>query len=222
MLTNIFSHLSEYLITVPAVLLALIFHEVSHGYMAYKLGDPTARNVGRLSLNPLVHLDLFGTLCMIFFHFGWAKPVPVNSRYFKNPKRDMALTALAGPLTNLLLAFFAVPFYSLLLNAYAGQPGSFVGVLCFYSALFFYYFHLVNIGLAVFNLIPLPPLDGSRLLLVFLPPKTYFELMRYERYIQIGLIIFLLLGYRLGILSLLSSFLSGGMEAVWRVIPLFR
>ena len=98
--------ISLYLLSIPAVIIALIFHEIAHGFVAYKLGDPTARAMGRLSLNPLKHLDPIGTLCMIFFRFGWAKPVPINTRFFKNPRRDMAITALAGPLTNFLIAFF--------------------------------------------------------------------------------------------------------------------
>ena len=100
--------LIQFLFVVPCVLIALTFHEFAHGYMAYKLGDPTAKNFGRLTLNPLKHLDPIGTICMIFFHFGWAKPVPINSRYFKKPRRDMALTAAAGPIMNFILALFGV------------------------------------------------------------------------------------------------------------------
>ena len=106
------------LLVIPAALIALVLHEVSHGYAAYKLGDPTARIMGRLSLNPLKHLDPIGAICMVLFRFGWAKPVPIDTRYFRNPKRDMALTALAGPITNLLIAFFSLPFYILAVNTY--------------------------------------------------------------------------------------------------------
>ena len=101
--------IAKYLITIPAVLLVIMFHELAHGVAAYKLGDPTAKRMGRLSLNPLKHLDPLGAVCMVLFRFGWAKPVPVNPRYFKDPKRGMALTALAGPLANIFLAFLTVP-----------------------------------------------------------------------------------------------------------------
>ena len=107
-----------YLLSAAAVLIILTIHEVSHGYVAYRLGDPTARFMGRLSLNPMKHIDPIGAICMVLFHFGWAKPVPINTRFFRNPKRDMALTALAGPLSNFLLAFFVLPIYLLLELAY--------------------------------------------------------------------------------------------------------
>ena len=105
MSSSLINTITELLFVIPCVLVALSVHEVSHGWMAYRLGDPTAKNLGRLSLNPLKHLDPIGTLCMIFFHFGWARPVPINTRYFKHNRRDTALTALAGPLSNIALAF---------------------------------------------------------------------------------------------------------------------
>ena len=217
-------NISVYLLSIPAVIIALIFHEVAHGFVAYKLGDPTARAMGRLSLNPLKHLDLIGTLCMIFFRFGWAKPVPINTRYFKNPRRDMAITALAGPLTNFLIAFFAVPV-CLLLNrllihlSINEQVGHLAFQLVLQTFNFFIILHAVNLGLGIFNLIPLPPLDGSRILLVFLPPKYYFGLMRYERYISLALILILFFGSRFGILSRVSNAIGGVMESLWRLIP---
>ncbi|MBQ9735456.1 MAG: site-2 protease family protein [Clostridia bacterium] len=219
--------IAQYLITVPAVLLAIILHELAHGYMADRLGDPTPRSMGRLTLNPLKHLDPIGTLCMIFFHFGWARPVPINSRFFKNKKRDIALTALAGPVTNLLLSLLSVPAYLFLERSYvsaviAGEKEAFfTGVLLslFY---FFYYFHLVNLGLCLFNLIPIPPLDGSRILFAFLPPKYYFSLMRYERYFPLALMLVLLSNAKLGFLSFFSSALSGAMESLWMLLPIFH
>ncbi|MBR3999619.1 MAG: site-2 protease family protein, partial [Clostridia bacterium] len=105
MLASLSDKIIELLFVIPCVLIALTVHEVAHGYMAFRLGDPTARNLGRLTLNPLKHLDPIGTICMIFFHFGWARPVPVNSRYFKKPRRDMALTSAAGPVSNFIMAF---------------------------------------------------------------------------------------------------------------------
>ncbi len=192
---------------VLVVLLAICVHETAHGFAAYKLGDPTAKHDGRLSLNPLKHIDPIGALCMFFFGFGWAKPVGVNPNYFKNYKRDMALTALAGPLSNIILAYVGMLFFvhicPLVENSYFTQ--------------FFALLVTINIGLAIFNLIPIPPLDGSKIFLQFLPPKIYFEIMRYQQYGFIVLIVALYLNVLDPILSNLSyfmvrllSFLSGG------------
>ncbi len=216
--------ISIYLLSIPAVLIALIFHEVAHGFVAYKLGDPTARAMGRLSLNPLKHLDPIGTICMIFFRFGWARPVPINTRYFKNPRRDMAITALAGPLTNFIIAFLSVPVYLLLYRLVVhldmrADVAPFLVTLVLYTYYFFFILHSVNLGLGLFNLIPLPPLDGSRILLVFLPPRYYFGLMRYERHITLVLILILFFGSRFGILSTVSNQIGGIMEFLWRLIP---
>ncbi|MBP3293241.1 MAG: site-2 protease family protein, partial [Clostridia bacterium] len=115
MLGSLTDKIIELLFVVPCVLFALTVHEVSHGYMAYRLGDPTARNMGRLTLNPMKHLDPVGTLCMILFHFGWARPVPINTRYFKKPRRDTALTAAAGPVSNFIIAFLGVLVQQILL-----------------------------------------------------------------------------------------------------------
>ncbi|MBQ9806568.1 MAG: site-2 protease family protein [Clostridia bacterium] len=190
------------LLSLPIIILALTIHETAHGYAAWKCGDPTAYNLGRLSLNPIKHLDLIGTLCMLLVGFGWAKPVPINTRYFRNPKRDMAITAAAGPLSNLLLgAFFAVLF-GILEAFYIEQ-----NYLCFLQAEgssellcnIFYWAAtlcmigaLVNFTFAFFNLIPIPPFDGSRIFFAFLPTKAYFAIMRYERQIMYGLLIALM------------------------------
>ena len=185
-------------------MIALTVHEYCHGYIAYKLGDPTAKSLGRLSLNPLKHLDLIGAICMVLFHFGWAKPVPINPRYFKKPKRDFALVAIAGPLINLILAFLSMGLYLLFLVMYTkGAVEGFSATLTYTSAMFFYYFHLINLGFAIFNLIPIPPLDGSRILNVILPPRMYFSIMKHERKIYLGLIIWLIIG-ELAVTSLLS------------------
>lgn len=215
---SLLSDLPTFLLSLPAILLALSAHEAAHGYVAYRLGDPTARNLGRLTLNPLKHLDPIGALAMVLFHFGWAKPVPVNARYFKKPRRDMALTALAGPAANLLLGFIGVLLTRLYLligsltGLFTGSGRDF-GVT--FAALFYVFlsvFAQLNVSLAVFNLIPVPPLDGSRILLIFLPPKAYFGLMRYERYIQIILIAALWLGLLSTPLSYLVSRILYGMD----------
>ena len=197
------SDISYLILSALAVLITLTVHEYFHGYAAYKLGDPTAKNLGRLTLNPLKHLDPFGALCMVFFYFGWAKPVPINARYFKNPKRDFAITALAGPLANLVMSFIGAFIYALLLKLLSkiSFTNEFAYALGQNTVYFVYTFHRVNIGLALFNLIPIPPLDGSRLLCAILPQKTYFAIMKYERTIYYVLIGWLFVG------SILSNFL---------------
>ncbi len=206
--------LIEFLFVIPCVLIALTFHVVAHGYMAFKLGDPTARNFGRLTLNPLKHLDPIGTICMIFFHFGWAKPVPVNSRYFKKPRRDMALTAAAGPIMNFILAFVGILIRQILIAIFNIFPAG--SQFTFYiqgaAITLFTYFHILNLSLGLFNLIPIPPLDGSRIFYVFLPPKIYFGIMKYERYIQLALLLALWTGIVSLPLSTAVSWISSGMQ----------
>ena len=188
--------------------------------MSYKLGDPTARNLGRLTLNPIKHIDPVGFICMILFKFGWAKPVPVNSRYYRKPRRDMALVAAAGPLANILLAFVAM----ILVNVFELIPvtSELSYKILWATVNFFYTLAALSVYLAVFNLIPIPPFDGSRILYVFLPAKWYFGVMKYERYIRIGFMLFIILGGSLGILGVISSFILGGMDGLISLIPIFR
>ena len=174
------------------LLTALPFHEFAHAWAANKLGDPTARYQGRLTLNPLRHLDLMGSLLMLLAGFGWAKPVPINPRNFKNPKVGMALSSAAGPLANLLLAYLGMILWKVVL--YLQYPFDSVEILGSLSDVF-QLIVMLNLGLAVFNLIPIPPLDGSRLFTVFLPPRQYFQIMQYERYIQIALFAAIFLGF---------------------------
>lgn len=180
-----------YILSIPAILLALTVHEYAHGYVAYKLGDNTAKIQGRLSLNPIKHLDPIGAVFLLLFRFGWAKPVPINPRNFKNAKKGFAITAIAGPTANLILAFLSAFLY-LCFDYLFITLGSFsvIGIL----AQFFFLLHSVNVGLAIFNLIPIPPLDGSRLLSIILPEKIYFGIMRYERKIYLGFMSWLILG----------------------------
>lgn len=221
MLASLSDKIIELLFVIPCVLLALTVHEVAHGYMAFRLGDPTARNLGRLTLNPLKHLDPIGTICMIFFHFGWARPVPVNSRHFKKPRRDMALTAAAGPVSNFIMAFLGALVYAILYTIFASHPAStnFAAYIQIAALQLLQYFHILNLSLGLFNLIPVPPLDGSRIFLTFLPAKYYFGIMKYERYIQLGLMILLYLGFLSRPLSMLVSWLSSGMFRVISFLP---
>lgn len=159
------------LLSIPAVLIAITFHEYSHGWMAYKLGDPTPKLYGRLTLNPLAHLDLIGTIMLLIFRFGWAKPVPINPYNFSNYKRDTVLVSLAGPITNFLLALLFSLMARILAPLYIFPLNVFL-----FSGIY------VNIALAIFNLIPIPPLDGSRLLLLFLPDRYMYVMGFLEQY----------------------------------------
>lgn len=178
--------LQAFLMTVfsaVAALFCLTVHELSHGAVAYALGDPTAKEEGRLTLNPIKHIDPLGLVLMITAHVGWAKPVPVDMRYFKHPKRGMALTALAGPVSNFLLAWVFLLLTSLLLRVF-----SFSAAWQSYLLIFLVNAALLSIGLGVFNLFPVPPLDGSKILFSFLPDKLYYTILRYERYVMLLLL----------------------------------
>lgn len=199
--------LIQLLVKAFILLCVLPVHEFAHAFVAVKLGDDTPRLQGRLTLNPLRHLDLWGALLILFTGFGYAKPVPVNIRNFKNRKRGFALTAAAGPISNLIMALI----YFLLANLCALSGASIMQIL--YS--FLYYVGVININLAVFNLLPIPPLDGSRLITVFVPDKYYYKLLQYERYIMIALFVLLLtgtltvpLGYITGWVTRLFDFIT--------------
>ena len=183
------------LLTIPTILIALSAHESAHGYIAYKLGDRTAFNLGRITLNPVKHIDPFGAICMLLFGYGWAKPVPINARNFKDPRKGMALTALAGPVTNLILGTIGVILYYLTLyiaNTNAVMDMVYANYTAYVAVtmilVFLENFALVNFLYTVFNLIPVPPFDGSRIFSVVLPTKIYFNIMKYERYYLIAIL----------------------------------
>lgn len=208
--------LVQLILIIPVVLISLTFHEVAHGYVSYKQGDPTAYNLGRLSLNPIKHLDPMGSICMLLLGFGWARPVPVNARYYKNPKRGMALTALAGPVMNLILAFFGViVFMSVtVFSMRAGVENRWIDVI----TTFFYFFSTMNIYLAVFNLIPIPPFDGSRIAFVFLPSRLYFKVMQYERIIQFVVLALLWTDILILPIRMISELIWDGMSKLVYIV----
>ncbi len=207
---NLFSDILMMLLALPVTVMALSAHESAHGYAAYRLGDPTARSLGRITLNPVKHFDLFGFLSMLVFHIGWAKPVPINARYFKNPRRDFAIVGAAGPLSNIALALIHLLILRLVMlfstNAFkSGTLTEGLGLAILSVVVYILYMGVaMNVILAVFNLIPVPPFDGSRIFYAFLPPKWYFGVMKYERYIMIGCILLFFALNRLGLNPLIT------------------
>ena len=214
-------------LSLPIILFSLTIHECAHGWTAMKLGDRTAYNLGRLTLNPIKHIDPIGFICMLVFGYGWAKPVPIVTRNFKNPRKGMALSAIAGPVSNLLLGFcFVILHYVAALGfSYAFELGGLgnerIIIIAELIIIFLSMGAQLNIYLAVFNLLPVPPFDGSRFFYVFLPPKWYFKVMQYERYIMLGILAL----FYFGILSIPLDFISGlildGMYWLVGLIPIF-
>jgi len=210
-LHNLDGRLQSLLFTAPVILLAVICHECAHGWVSYKLGDPTAKQAGRLTLNPFKHLDLMGSLCMLFFHVGWAKPVPINPYYYKDRRKGIILVSIAGPATNFIVAFLSM-FAAGLLTRF-GSPQSLViwvlFQLCYYAA-------IVNIGLGLFNLIPIPPLDGSKVV-GSLSMKAAGFYAKFQRYWRIVLILCVVTGVLSKPLGMLNQWMINGM---WRIIAL--
>ena len=200
---------------IPAILIVITLHELSHGYAAYLLGDETAKNSGRLTFNPIAHIDIFGFLCMLVAGIGWAKPVPVSPYSFKlkNKKLGMAITAVAGPLANLLIAFVFL-FIRTILIIYCYDHAFLMGLASFLEIT-----AIMSIGLMAFNLIPIPPLDGSKVLLPFLPGKVIELFYKYERFISIAFLIVLMLDLLDGVINFVVSWiLSGIMDLIINII----
>ena len=173
-----------YLLTALVALLAIVCHECAHGWVSYKLGDPTAKNAGRLTLNPLKHIDPIGILCMVLFRVGWAKPVPINPYHYRDRKKGIIYVSIAGPATNFIIAFISLLIEGLLLKYLPSHNANWIFCqLCYYSA-------VVNISLGQFNLVPIPPLDGSKILFAFLPLDKY---LRFTQGSNVMMIVFILL-----------------------------
>lgn len=201
--------IAKIIYVIPAILIALSLHEFAHGWASYMLGDPTPKVQGRLSTNPFHHLDLVGTLLLFFCGFGWAKPVQVDSRYYENPKADMVKVALAGPIMNFIVAFFVLLIKGMLIKLEVSA-----NALSLYVLTLLDYICLINVGLGVFNLIPIPPLDGSKVLFAVLPPKSYFSYMKYEQFGMIFLFIFIWLGAFDGFLVIARNNCIKGMGSI--------
>lgn len=206
---NMYNQILQILYSVPATLLAISIHESSHAFVSYLCGDSQVKADGRISLNPFHHLDLVGTLCLIFFHFGWAKPVVVNTARYKHKRLDFILVALAGPVSNFLLAALSAFLECLV---YYKMPASIPKEILFY---FLVYLTVINIGLGVFNLIPVPPLDGSNVLFSLLPSSVNRRVQQYRRYFPMILVLLLL------VLNF-TGFLSAANTGIYsRLIQLF-
>lgn len=211
MLAQLSSRLQSMLFIAPVMLLAVVCHECAHGWVSYKLGDPTAKNAGRLTLNPFKHIDIMGALCMLLFRVGWAKPVPIDPRYYRDRKKGIIYVSIAGPAANVILAFA-----SLLMEGVLFKIGSTDSKVIWVAYQLCYYSAVINIGLGLFNLIPIPPLDGSKLLgmLSYKASEIYRKLHQYWRIILIVLLV-------TGILSRPLNWLSDIiLNLLWRIVRL--
>ena len=211
LLANWQAELQSLLFTAPVVLLAIVCHECAHGWVSYKLGDPTAKNAGRLTLNPLKHLDPLGALCMLFFHVGWANPVPINPWYYKDRKKGIIYVSLAGPVANFIIAFISL-FIEGLLMRFGSDTSTLIWILCQLC----YYSAVVNVGLGLFNLVPIPPLDGSKVLGELWDKANNFY-WRYQNYWRWILLLCVITGVLSKPLGILNGMLIRGM---WRIVKL--
>lgn len=209
MFSNLSAQLQSMLFIAPVMLIAIVSHECAHGWVSDKLGDPTPKQSGRLSLNPFKHLDLAGALCMLIFHVGWAKPVPINPMYYKDRRKGLIMVSCAGPAVNFIIAFLSLVMEGLFLRL--GSHSSIIiwilCQLCYYSA-------VLNVGLALFNLVPIPPLDGSRVA-ECLSGKVSAFYWRYQKYWRIVLLICVFTGLLSRPLGLLNNLVTDGM---WFVV----
>ncbi|MBP3479084.1 MAG: site-2 protease family protein [Oscillospiraceae bacterium] len=211
MISQLADRVQSMLFIAPVILLAIVCHECAHGWVSYKLGDPTAKNAGRLTLNPFKHLDIMGTLCLLVFRVGWAKPVPIDPRYYQDRKKGIIYVSLAGPVTNFVLAFI-----SLLVEGFLMRFGSHASTVIWILCQLCYYSAVVNVGLGLFNLIPIPPLDGSKIvgMLSSWAAAQYAKLQHYWRVILIVLLV-------TGILSKPLNWLNDCLiDLMWRLVCL--
>ena len=199
------------------LLVAIPLHETAHAYVSYRLGDPTAKSLGRLTLNPLKHIDIMGTLCMLTVGIGWAKPVPINPNYYRSRKWGTALSALAGPVSNFLLGLISFIFAKVFMWIYMFGNTSRVFYILY---MLFYLMAIINANLFVFNLLPVPPFDGAKIFGSVLPEKIYFGIMRYEQYIFIGVFILLYIGLLDTPLSVLNSAVLNGYDFLTSFVDL--
>lgn len=211
LLANWQAELQSLLFTAPVVLLAIVCHECAHGWVSYKLGDPTAKNAGRLTLNPLKHLDPLGALCMLFFHVGWANPVPINPWYYKDRKKGIIYVSLAGPVANFIIAFISL-FIEGLLMRFGSDTSTLIWILCQLC----YYSAVVNVGLGLFNLVPIPPLDGSKVLGEMWDKANNFY-WRYQNYWRWILLLCVITGTLSKPLGIVNNAIINGM---WNLIKL--
>lgn len=210
------NELLDYLIyVIPSVIITITLHEFAHGYVSWKLGDNTPKITGRLSLNPLKHIDLFGALCLAIFHFGWAKPVQVNPAAYKNKKLGMVLVSLAGPAMNFVITFIAMFGIGIIAKI---TPYVSMGAVGDYLYILFYYLAMISTGLGIFNLFPIPPLDGSKVLGAVLPDEMYFGYMKYERYGMLLLFVLLYMNLLDTPLNFLNDLVINGMFSIVRFL----
>ena len=220
------SVIMQLLLSLPIIMLTLSVHEYAHGLIAKKLGDPTADSLGRLTINPIKHIDPVGFVMFLLIGVGYAKPVPINSRYFKKPRRDMALVGAAGPISNVILAIIfttIMKIFSLFLPMIRATGEVWANTASDYFVLLLFLGIFYNIGFAIFNLIPAPPLDGSRILYAFLPSKALFKIQKYERYFLIGVLIIVLIFniFEISIITTVAYFFMDLLFSLFQIPIIF-